>query len=367
MRRVWMMVIGSLACASGAGLAQETEFRSYHVGNSLTWDGRPGQMPLYGTMIGINASSGYHINCNRALTHILADPFQVCVNPTPQTGTFSEALPNQRWDAVVLQPFNSVPVPTLGDDLWAVEQFINLTRTNESNASTRFLIYTSWPNRHNYDEDWTGPGTPDLDTPATRSRAYYDALISQYEQMHGDRLAIVPVGEVLYILKARIEANEIPHVTDFRNQVYRDGLHLTDQYGRHVAAVTLFSVLHRVDPRVLLSQDAQANPANPTPSGLQMETLEATYQVIWEVVSADARTGVVSDCPFDLTGPSLDGVPDGQVNVSDLNYFLALWLDNDPAADLTGPALDGMPDGVVTVSDLNFYIAGWMDEQGACP
>ncbi len=73
-----------------------------------------------------------------------------------------------------------------------------------------------------------------------------------------------------------------------------------------------------------------------------------------------------TDCPFDLTGPALDGVPDGVINVSDLNFYLSLWLNDDPAADFTGPSLDGIPDGVVNVSDLNFYIDGWLNNQGAC-
>jgi hypothetical protein len=73
------------------------------------------------------------------------------------------------------------------------------------------------------------------------------------------------------------------------------------------------------------------------------------------------------DCPFDVTGPSLDGVPDGQVNSFDLNYYVGLWLAGDAAADITGPSLDGVPDGQVNSFDLNYYITGWLDTQGDCP
>ncbi|TVQ62063.1 MAG: hypothetical protein EA378_06255 [Phycisphaerales bacterium] len=73
------------------------------------------------------------------------------------------------------------------------------------------------------------------------------------------------------------------------------------------------------------------------------------------------------DCPADITGPALDGVPDGAVTIADLNFYLTLWLDNDPQADITGPALDGVPDGAVTIADLNFYIDLWINTQGACP
>jgi|GEM_PF-1388336 len=77
--------------------------------------------------------------------------------------------------------------------------------------------------------------------------------------------------------------------------------------------------------------------------------------------------GGTTPCPFDVTGPSLDGIPDGQVNGFDLNYYIGLWVAGDPAADFTGPSLDGIPDGQVNAFDLNFYIDGWLNNQGACP
>lgn len=72
-------------------------------------------------------------------------------------------------------------------------------------------------------------------------------------------------------------------------------------------------------------------------------------------------------CPADLTGPELDGTPDGSVNAFDLNYYIGLWLADDPAADLTGPALDGVPNGIVDAFDLNYYLNLWLNTQGPCP
>ena len=74
--------------------------------------------------------------------------------------------------------------------------------------------------------------------------------------------------------------------------------------------------------------------------------------------------GCISSCPADLTGPALDGVPDGAVNAFDLNYYIGLWLANDPRADVTGAALDGVPDGAVNAFDLNYYVALWL---AGCP
>ncbi|TVQ63597.1 MAG: hypothetical protein EA378_01545 [Phycisphaerales bacterium] len=67
-----------------------------------------------------------------------------------------------------------------------------------------------------------------------------------------------------------------------------------------------------------------------------------------------------SPCPADLTGPSFDSIPDGILNHADLNFYIALWLAEDPAADISGPGGDGSPDGLVTIHDLVYYVDLWL-------
>jgi hypothetical protein len=55
-------------------------------------------------------------------------------------------------------------------------------------------------------------------------------------------------------------------------------------------------------------------------------------------------------CPGDITGPG--GVPDGEVNVSDLLALLAAWDTGNAAADITN-------DGIVNVNDLLKLLAAW--------
>jgi len=74
-------------------------------------------------------------------------------------------------------------------------------------------------------------------------------------------------------------------------------------------------------------------------------------------------TSIDTGCIADLTGPGLDGIPDGTVDAFDLNYYVGLWIAADPAADLTGPGLDGIPDGSVNTFDLNYFIGAWLDCQ----
>lgn len=60
-------------------------------------------------------------------------------------------------------------------------------------------------------------------------------------------------------------------------------------------------------------------------------------------------------CPADLTGAG--GVPDGQINVTDLFFLLANWNTNGAGADLAAPT------DIVNVSDLFALLAAW----GSCP
>lgn len=77
--------------------------------------------------------------------------------------------------------------------------------------------------------------------------------------------------------------------------------------------------------------------------------------------------GTTAACsPADLTTEgTADGVPDGQVTLSDFSFYLTLWASGDAAADLTteGTA-NGVPDGQVTLSDFSFYLTSW---SAGCP
>lgn len=76
-------------------------------------------------------------------------------------------------------------------------------------------------------------------------------------------------------------------------------------------------------------------------------------------------------CPADRTGSA--GVPDGRVDIADLNNFLERYaIETSPGysgpltCDYVGPS-STQPDGRVTVHDLNFYIGLWINNQGPCP
>ncbi|MEM9064624.1 MAG: GC-type dockerin domain-anchored protein [Planctomycetota bacterium] len=89
--------------------------------------------------------------------------------------------------------------------------------------------------------------------------------------------------------------------------------------------------------------------------------------------------GEVNDCIADLstTGATLPGqtgfgIPDGNVDLDDLGYYLSFWLEDFvPVADLTtaGATLEGqpgfgVPDGSVDLDDLGYFLNFWL---AGCP
>ncbi len=71
-------------------------------------------------------------------------------------------------------------------------------------------------------------------------------------------------------------------------------------------------------------------------------------------------------CVADVTTDgTANGIPDGEVTLSDFSYYVSLWGSQDPIADVTtdGTA-NGIPDGAVTLSDFSYYLVLW---SAGCP
>jgi len=79
--------------------------------------------------------------------------------------------------------------------------------------------------------------------------------------------------------------------------------------------------------------------------------------------------------PADIASDDGSLVPDGRVNVADLNRYVDLWLHAigeggelaNPYADLSNVALSPAPDGRTDAFDLVYYVGIWLDSVGSCP
>ncbi len=88
-------------------------------------------------------------------------------------------------------------------------------------------------------------------------------------------------------------------------------------------------------------------------------TPPADNQIEWGTGIYVARASVPAPCPGDITGGG--GVPDGQVNVDDLNAVLSAW---NTSVGVGSPIDVANNDGFIDVDDLNVVLSNW---QAACP
>ena len=108
-------------------------------------------------------------------------------------------------------------------------------------------------------------------------------------------------------------------------------------------------------------------------SGIDTFTYRATTEIAaGSMLTATSNEATVAihvgapPCVADVTTDgSSNGVPDGQVTLSDFSYYLGLWSASDPIADVTTDGTsNGTPDGAVTLSDFSFYLGLW---SAGCP
>jgi len=93
------------------------------------------------------------------------------------------------------------------------------------------------------------------------------------------------------------------------------------------------------------------------------------YAGFWaEQSSACSRADITSqNAPV---GDPRYGMPDGLVTAADIQFYVNLWVAEDPAADWTsqnapiGDPNHGVPDGLVTGADIQFYVNMWI---AGCP
>lgn len=278
-------------------------FQSYHIGNSLTIDAQPTLLPFLGEQAGLNLSSGAHVLCNSTMQDILESPRSTCLQPG-QFGYFSQALPNNDWDAVTLQPFTGDGETTLQIDINSVNLFKQYAELKGKNDDTEYYIYQSWPRRNDW-EIWDDSVTNDPEQPTVHSESYFDILLNELRVQHGNQFKLVPTASVLNEVRSQITAGRIDGITDV-DSLYRDSTHLSD-VGRFIANSTLFSTITGKPTIGLAVNEAWTDEVSPE--------LAATLQeIVWQVVATHPSTGVTGR-------PSGDFNADGTTDDADF----AMW------------------------------------------
>ena len=295
-------LISPLLLLANNSLASTT---AYFIGNSLTEDSQPNGVAALASDNGKDLTVGYHIRSGASLDYIWTHPTDI--TNTNSFGGFTNALSGNAWDIVTIQPFNSAG-STLASDTQRIIDLIGLNEAGPS-TSTDYYIYDAWPQLPgDYKTLWTQriPNTPDQ--PTTLTREYFDRLYNNVTSALGDSTSVytIPIGEVLYNLDLLFESGAVPSFTDV-SQLYRDNFHLEYDIGRWVAANTVYATIFKENPTGLQKPLFYYAP---TGKSVLTDALNTQLQsVIWNVVTSDARTGVVPIPPaFYLFGSGLIGL-----------------------------------------------------------
>ena len=341
------IVVASCLCGEAYGVVT-----TYHIGNSLTWDGQPVKVQEMSASQGIDHSEGHHIRTGSSLPTIFNDtPCSGTCIIGDEYGEFDVALPNNHFDVVFMQPHHN---STLGDDQTIIGQMINM-----SLGADRYVIYGTWPHTNagaDYQAAWDAPIT---NTPSqalsstTRRRAYFTTLTDNVRDAFPNKeIHLLPLGDILYRLDQIIKADAFPDPSytdafDF----YDDEQHLTNT-GRWIAANALYTMIHRESP-VGVPRPTSPNSfdiptrGDPLPVGLEVYL----QQVVWDVLYPHPYTGLYLPGDADL---------DGDVDLDDFDILAA----NFNTVVAGGPSEgDFNNDGVVNMDDyvtqaLNFNAPG---------
>jgi hypothetical protein len=217
------------------------------------------------------------------------------------------ALPGSHWDVVSMQPYSdSQGAPnSLADNIKAVNGIIAKAKLNVSNASTRFFIYSPWPQTSAADLNYssnlfiastivkTNPGS----TRCSLSRDFMELLCDSVRKTNLG-VCIIPVGEVFYKLDQMMHQGKFNSLTSI-NQLHRDAYHLNSA-GINVTGWTAYATFFRKSPeglaydRINISSSVKA--PYPDQHITDAHDLQLIQQTIWEVVKEKGKyTGVVAE------------------------------------------------------------------------
>ena len=277
-------------CAVGTETAvvdlNQSQFTSYHIGNSLTWDMQPLGLVELASQMNYEHQTGYHIQCGQPLKYIWNNPTSTCVPPIEDFGYFGAALSSHSWDIVAIQPFQGDS--TLQDDETIILDMIELSQENPENRNTRFYIYAAWPTRGDYQTKWTIDVPDDNSTSTVLASEYFEHLIERVRVGTTAQVFMIPVGEVLYELDKKLQAGEVPGYTSIE-QMYRDDYHLTLDIGRFIAGITTFATIYGSDPTGIVQPE---NYYGERGTQFTPELYSAIYSTVCDVVSNSPYTGL---------------------------------------------------------------------------
>jgi hypothetical protein len=217
----------------------------FQIGNSHTWDLKPnyGLKKIFEAG-GVPLENDYQIVCGQSLDYIVKNPEDSCIAPIGYSD-YVDALIDQSWDVVTLQPFPGASGQAEAD---ALIDLVDLARWRSLDGDTRYLVYCTWPIvrdqellSYDYDAAWSLPfvGT---DQPTLANREFFIYAMKAVRDEFPDLpVEAIPVGAVMEEFHLRALNGQIAGFSG-AGALYRDTHHINN-VGHYIAALTAYVVI----------------------------------------------------------------------------------------------------------------------------
>ncbi|CAM2065759.1 hypothetical protein SCOR_10295 [Sulfidibacter corallicola] len=195
-----------------------------------------------------------------------------------QGANFEVELPSGNYDTLVLT--EGLPITNhITDSVQYAPLFYG--KILEGNADAQLYVYQTWPEI--IVDDWYGE--------LNQWRMYWEQIADAVETAHpGKTVYIVPAGPALAELRRRIEAGQVPGISEIRGTIFFDDIHMT-RLGNYFIAMVHYATLYKRCPSQM---KREFDGPYGEPDWLTVpEDLRAVFEdIAWQIVSGDARSGV---------------------------------------------------------------------------
>lgn len=267
-----------LTLVLAAAPAEAKPLRVYFIGNSVTDTINYRALAELAKSRGHTQVWGRHMIPGAPLQWIWQHPkdgFQ-----EPPFGHYPQALGNNAWDVLSLQPFDR-HLDGQDGDLTMAKNFIDLALPKSPNL--HIYVYARWPRqgKEDFDTVWQKKYTGGWDG-TNETKDYFErvtlALRKAYPKL---TIHMVPVGHVMYELNQRMKAGQVPGYRHIK-ELFADGIHLNN-VGSYLVGCTYFATLYKENPKGLPGGPYKV--ADP-------KLAEAIQETVWKVVSTTELAGV---------------------------------------------------------------------------
>jgi hypothetical protein len=272
--------------------------RVYHIGNSLTNGIGYGSLDGMAAADGREYMFGRHVIPGAPLSWIWDHPDGG--NRTAPFGRSRDALAQNQWDVLTLQPFDRQLYASDGSgDVQVAKKFIDLAMRRSPKLQT--YIYQRWPRRtqnadgsfasYDYEKLWLRSYTGKWDR-TYETRDYFNQVVRELHRTYPNAakpVRMIPVGEVMFELNRRIKAGQVPGIRSIE-ELFFDHIHLNN-WGGFLIGTTFYSTMYQRDPRGLDFRSYNVID-DPWDRPINEGFARAVQNVVWDVVRANPFTGL---------------------------------------------------------------------------